>query len=213
MLPVCLAAASAEAALGRLSLRQLPSSPARPPALFDGVKLHGKDPLLLPREALRHHIVQLLREHRCVLVTAPPGAGKSSVIQLLEQQLLTTDCRLLIAKAVGLSQGLHPEVWLVQHARDTLRSLPGAVPDVQTLAAALDSFDYIFIDDAQRTFLYPDFWQTLIKSNGRARIAFFASYSIETADEATPAVPAKVRAVLSLLARNKLMYLVFADSC
>jgi hypothetical protein len=176
-------------------LHPLPTSPARPPALLDGVKLNGKDPLLLPREDLRRHIMQLLGTHRCALITAPPGAGKSSVIQLLEQDLLARHSRVLFTKAVGLREGMHPELWLVQHARDALRQMEGAVPDVQTLTAAIDAFDYIFIDDAQRTFSYPDFWQTLIKSNGRAQIAFFASYSIETADAATPSVPAKVRAV------------------
>ena len=167
---------------------------------MDGVKLNGKDPLLLPREELRRHIVQLLGTHRCALITAPPGAGKSSVIQLLEQELLANHSRVLVTKAVGLREGMHPELWLVQHARDALRQTAGAVPDVQTLNAAMDAFDYIFIDDAQRTFPYPDFWQALIKSNGRAQIAFFASYSIETADAATPSVPAKVRAVERLAA-------------
>lgn len=158
------------------------------------MKLNGKDPLLLGREELRAQIMQLLQDHRCALITAPPGAGKSSVIQLLEQALLTEHqhCRVLVTKAHGLGEGLHPELWMVQHARDALRQTAGA-PDVQTLAAAMDAFDYIFIDDAQRTFHYPEFWQTLIKSNGRARIALFASYSIETADAATPSVPAKVR--------------------
>lgn len=166
---------------------------------MDGVKLHGKDPLLLPREDLRHHILQLLGAHRCVFITAPPGAGKSSVIQLLELQL-EKHSRVLIVKAVELHKGMHPEVWLVQHARTALQQMKDAVPDVQTLTAAINAFDYIFIDDAQRTFSYPDFWQALIKSNGRAHIAFFASYSIETADTATPSVPAKVRIVQRLAA-------------
>ncbi len=166
------------------------------------MKLNGKDPLLLPRVELRRHIVQLLGTHRCALITAPPGAGKSSVIQLLEQELLARHARVLVTKAVSLREGMHPELWLVQHARDALRQMEGAVPDVQTLTAAMDAFDHIFIDDAQRTFPYPDFWQTLIKSNGRAQIALFASYSIETADAATPSVPAKVRAWRASLQRE-----------
>ena len=199
VLLVCPAAASVEAALGWLSLHPSPTIPSRPPALMDGVYLHGIDTLLLLRVALRCHILRLVHTHRCALVTAPPGAGKSSVIQLLEQELLGANKRVLIAGCVGLGLGLHPEVWLIQLARNVLRQMPGAVPDVQTLAAVLDAFDYIFIDDAQRTFLYPNFWQALIKSKGRAHIVLFASYSIETADEATPSVPAKVRAPLSML--------------
>ena len=190
---MCPIAASVEAALGRLSLHPSPLISARPPSQMDGVDLRVTDTLLLPREALCRHILLLVETHRCALVTAPPGAGKSSIIQILEQDLLAANMRILIVRVVELRAGVEPITWLTEHARNVLRQMTGAVPDVFTLAAVLDAFDYIFIDDAQRTFSYVEFWQALIKSTGRARIVLFASYSIETVDAATPSVPAKVR--------------------
>jgi len=62
-----------------------PSLPERsPPKRLDGVDTRdGVDALLLPRRALQDRVLA----QRRVLVMAPPGAGKTSLIQLLRKRL------------------------------------------------------------------------------------------------------------------------------
>ena len=179
----------ADLASSLASLHLQPTVTVDPPEDQDGLRL-GQDALTLERPHLCQQILDALATHKRVLVTAPPGAGKSSMIQLLEHQLGADSpaSRLLRVSAAPSMDGIAPSVWLVDAAR---RIAPEA--HLETLDEVLHTMDYIFIDDAQHTYEYSSFWSSVIKSDGKAQVALFASVSILAVHTTTPAVPYRVR--------------------
>jgi hypothetical protein len=172
-----------------------------PPKRLDGVEIReGMDEWLLERPELQ---TKILAGGKRVLVTAPPGSGKTSLIQLLMRTLQQQGKKVLrvstltartiinetgvLATDVGSTAPLTAaEVaawWKAIHLQSDLH----CTPDV-----GIVSWDYIIVDDAQR--LYPglEFWNNVIKEAGTASILFFASTAMESVMTDTPAVPCKV---------------------
>ena len=153
------------------------------------------DPWLLQRDALQS---KALQSGTRVLITAPPAAGKTSLIQLLAQNPRVCSGKLLRVSTLGARELLYKA-----HRPTDLTSIEALsaeeVVDWWPLAlqqsedAALAHWDYIFVDDAQLLYGAPNFWTRVLKHPGRATILFFASTAMESLMINTPAVPVKVR--------------------
>lgn len=167
-----------------------------PPKRLDGVEVQpGADPWLLQRLRLQEKV---LHSGTRVLITAPPAAGKTSLIQLLAQHPRVSHAKLLHLSTLGARQKLHE----AGHPADLASVEPLSAQEVadwwplvlqQPEDAALAHWDYIFIDDAQLLYGVTSFWARVLKHPGRTAIFFFASTAMESLMLNTPAVPAKVR--------------------
>jgi len=159
------------------------------------------DALLLPRRALQDRVLA----QRRVLVTAPPGAGKTALIQLLEQRL--TDRRVLSLSTLTARADIRRADLALSHGEGTTLPLSSEeasnwwlavhrlseVPDARSIDLAMTYYDYIIIDDAQLLYSAPLLWTSIIKHKGAASVMFFASTAMESVMSNTPAVPHKVR--------------------
>ncbi|KJE89385.1 hypothetical protein CAOG_009349 [Capsaspora owczarzaki ATCC 30864] len=138
------------------------------------------DKWLLTRPELQEKILQAGDR---VLVTAPPGCGKTSVLQLLQRTL-----KIKRQSVLSLS------AWTLQS--DSESPLPS---EAQVLAwwqvkTSTDRPDYILVDEAQRLYGAPAFWkQVLAKGeNAPKHIVFFASTQLDSAMLDTPVVRATI---------------------
>ena len=166
-----------------------------PPKRLDGVEVQpGADPWLLQRLRLQDKVLQ---SGTRVLITAPPAAGKTSLIQLLAQHSRVSNAKLLQLSTLGARQKLH-EAGLPTDLASVEALSAQEVADWWSLVlqqpedSALAHWDYIFIDDAQLLYGVANFWARVLKHPGRTSIFFFASTAMESLMLNTPAVPAKV---------------------
>ena len=167
-----------------------------PPKRLDGVEVGpGVDPWLLQREDLQNKVLQ---SGKRVLITAPPAAGKTSLIQLLSLHPRVSNSKLLHLTTLGVRQRLHEaglptdldSVDPVLTSQEVADWWPLVLQQPED--SALSHWDYIFIDDAQLLYGVTNFWTRVLKHPGRASIFFFASTAMESLMLNTPAVPAKV---------------------
>lgn len=157
-----------------------------PPAPING--LASDDPLTLPRPQLFDKVMQQLRPGQSLLVTAPPGSGKTCLIEMLVGQLSGDPTkRILSINSSHLLEGEKPMSSFAKLARDTLTEWGVPVPaGTKTVNKnLLNHFDYIFVDDAQR--IYGSYLMTnLCKHSSKACIGLFASYDISSVETSTP---------------------------
>jgi len=151
----------------------------------DALPLHGispEDPFVLPRTKL---IDKILAAGSRLLVTAPPGGGKSSLAFLLRAKLESQKIPVLYRVITNPGpenlkrMNLKPRKWLNElFGRD--------------FEEALRSYSVILLDDAQGLFSAPDIWNFLVKSCEPVQIIFFASVLPESCDVQTSVITWKI---------------------
>ena len=154
----------------------------------DGVP--SGDVFLVPRKLLREVIVKQLITNGRLLISAPPGSGKTTIAGLLMRENFQGKKSLYVA--ANLPDSMDPMLWLLEQAHAKCK-------EIRTLIDAIQYFDFIIIDDAQKLYKFNHFWQAIIKLKcndpafkTEASILFFASYSIEGVEGDSPAIPFKV---------------------
>lgn len=168
-----------------------------PPKRLDGVDTReGVDSFLLRRIELQNKI---MHGGNRILVTAPPGAGKSSLIQLLVQNPLLQGKKVLQLSTLGIvaedcNTSIHGQRTIPLLTHDQITDWWNKVHAQHQLSPqqAMSHYDYILIDDAQRLYSASSFWTSIIKNTGTAVVLFFASTAMESVMVDTPAVPCKV---------------------
>ena len=141
----------------------------------DGISLRGKH---LRRGDIVQEIIQTARARQHVILGSPPATGKTSLIQLLEQQLKSEGA------SVIRMQGLHLGL---QNMLETLRE-GGIRPDIKALQKLRNT--WLLVDDAQNIYAseYFPFWQFLVKTIAGANVdeqvfvVIAATYNLSTPD-------------------------------
>ncbi|KKA22651.1 hypothetical protein T310_3333 [Rasamsonia emersonii CBS 393.64] len=131
-------------------------------------------PEICPRDRTVRTLAPLLDEHRVMHVRGTPASGKTVLSNLLCDFLAQTEKVILIAKwdnkrsaAQFLAEQCHDYGYTEVRQSDILKS------------------DFIFIlDEAQQTYVDPDLWYNLIKSQSQGlagpRFCLFSSYGSPT---------------------------------
>jgi len=141
----------------------------------DGISLRGKH---LRRRDVVQEIIQTARARQHVILGSPPAMGKTSLIQLLEQQLKSEGA------SVIRMQGIHLGV---QNMLETLRE-EGIRADIKALQKLRNT--WLVVDDAQNVYAseYFPFWQFLVKTIAGANVdeqvfvVIAATYNLSTPD-------------------------------
>jgi len=139
--------------------------------LLDGVNL--EDPgSYLRRESLVQKTIGLARQSGLLIVCSPPGTGKTSLIQLVNQNLQDTadegrSCKGFILRP---SRPNKPAFDLF----DFVRSRTGVSYEDKTLTTELQAYSEVWLlfDDAQKLYgdQFNDFWEDVVKT--RTSIGF-----------------------------------------
>jgi len=162
--------------------------PKRPENIAQGVS--PNDALLLPRRGLRRFVLQQARDNaEPVLFTAPPGSGKTSLIDLLMAEDLKGSAVLHIsgltfltaveAAVKGGTQPKTPTEFCLESVRRFVSSRPNP-PDVSNFKDAMAvEIPYWIFDEAQHLYNYPDFFNELLKTPAHhTKVIMFASHSL-----------------------------------
>ncbi|KAJ3174985.1 hypothetical protein HDU87_006519 [Geranomyces variabilis] len=162
---------------------------------FESVDFEA-DPFVLPRLALGNRILE--HEQKRLLVTAPPASGKSTMRDLLIKRLEQDKKSVYVLVASPLDDAGANRSFLKSEFKNALRSRGVSRADTRKsyfdlVRLVLSTFDYVFIDDAQRHFA-TSLAEDLSKGmdSTKARVVFFASVSPESSELATPTIAGRL---------------------
>ena len=131
--------------------------------VLDGIKLEDPDSYL-KREDLVQKAINRARQAGILVVSSPPGSGKTSLIQLMIQSLHQNDRDNVHAEIVRPSRPSRPNFDLFDYVRDRI----GVSYEEKTLSANLQSYSEVWLlfDDAQKLYgqKFHEFWQDVVKT-------------------------------------------------
>jgi hypothetical protein len=115
----------------------------------DGIDLNNSTSYI-PREELIEEILNAMQSQMFVILSAPPGSGKTSVLQLLTKKL--TNCYF-----VQLNDAVN--------ATEKLKKITGIdLRDFESIKKIKNQSMVVLLDDAQEQYLDKSFWVGLIKN-------------------------------------------------
>lgn len=130
------------------------SSLSYPHSRVDGVNLDAcADPFLLPRASMLHRLLD--PSHLRILLTAPPAAGKTSMIQLIMRDIQKRKGKVVKIEGVAAPRNkgttdMEITTWLNTKIAEH-KQVTNEREAVTTFTDALDYYDAAsFIDDVQR---------------------------------------------------------------
>lgn len=169
--------------------------------LLDGINL--LDPhSYIKRERLVQKTVDLAREAGIVVVSSPPGTGKSSLMQLITRKIGASDgddaiTGTILRPSRPNKQGFDLYDWV--------RKKTGVCYEEKTIDATMQSNSEVWLlfDDAQRLYgeKFHDFWQDVVKTRGtapfsggtRVHVVISATYYLTNEDTSPVALRSQPR--------------------
>lgn len=152
----------------------------------------GRDEFIVERRELRQTILQRLHESRRVRISAPPGAGKSSIIALIMDDLTRSGVSCLYVECAGFKDS---PLSAQDYVLDQLKMHYSFITDWN---AVLQTCGCLFLDDAHTLYRDSSFLKNLMKSDLQMQLAVFTSYYAEAVDADSPDFPIKVRDMKSI---------------